>query len=71
MRRRRVVERGFVLSDHADWDGLLAALDASAAERVLLTHGHTLPLARFLHERGLETGVIETRFEGELDDGEE
>src|SRR5262245_26539960 len=68
-RRRRVVDRGFVLSDHADWDGLLGAIRATGAVRVLLTHGHTLPMARFLREQGLDASVLETQFEGELDDG--
>ena len=38
-RRRRTVERGFVLSDHADWPGLNAAIRATRAERVYVTHG--------------------------------
>ncbi len=38
-RRRRGVDRGFVLSDHADWRGLIAAIEATGAERVLVTHG--------------------------------
>ena len=32
-------DRGFVLSDHADWPGLLAAIAATEAETVWLTHG--------------------------------
>lgn len=69
-RRRRVVERGIVLSDHADWDGLLSAIHATGAERVWVTHGHTQPMARFLREQGLQAEVLETRFEGEQDEGE-
>lgn len=70
-RRRRVVERGFVLSDHADWDGLLGAIHATGAERILVTHGHTQPMAQYLREQGLQADVLETRFEGEQDDAEE
>lgn len=61
-RRRRAVDRGFVLSDHADWPGLLRAIEATGAERVLATHGSASVLARWLRERGLDAGVIATRF---------
>jgi putative mRNA 3-end processing factor len=64
-RRRRAVDRGFVLSDHADWPGLLAAIGASGAERVWVTHGYTAVLARWLEEQGLESFAVPTRFEGE------
>lgn len=61
-RRRRSVDRGFVLSDHADWPGLLTAVKESGANRVLATHGFATVLARYLRESGLETDVIATRF---------
>lgn len=64
-RRRRAVDRGFVLSDHADWPGLLAAIDATGATRVLVTHGHAAPLTQYLRERGLDASVLATRFVGE------
>lgn len=70
-RRRRAVDRGFVLSDHADWPGLLAAIDATEAEEVWVTHGYTSPLTRWLNERGWKTRALATRFEGELIDREE
>ena len=66
MRRRRSLDRGFVLSDHADWPGLLAAIDATGAPRVLVTHGNARALARWLREqRGLDATAIETAFSGE------
>ena len=40
VRRRRNVDRGFILSDHADWPGLLAAIEATGAGRVGVTHGY-------------------------------
>jgi len=67
-RRRRAVDRGFVLSDHADWDGLTATVEASGAARVLPTHGYTAVLARWCRERGLEAEPLETRFRGEADE---
>ncbi|HET9768072.1 MAG TPA: ligase-associated DNA damage response exonuclease [Thermoanaerobaculia bacterium] len=66
LRRQRRVDRGFVLSDHVDWPGLLAAIEATGAARVGVTHGFTAPLARWLREeRGLETWTLATRFTGE------
>ena len=73
-RRRRAVDRGFVLSDHADWPGLLSAIEATGAETVWVTHGYRDALARYLREeRGLDARAVESRFEGETDraDGED
>jgi putative mRNA 3-end processing factor len=70
-RRRRGVERGFVLSDHADWDGLLAAIRATGAESVWATHGYTAPLVRRLRELGLDARAIETRFSASGEDADE
>lgn len=61
-RRRKAVDRGFVLSDHADWPGILNAVRESGASRVLATHGFASVLARHLREEGLDAGVIETRY---------
>ena len=65
VRRQRAYDRGFVLSDHADWPALLATIGETGAGRVLATHGHAEPLARYLREQGLEAGVIRTAWEGE------
>ncbi len=70
-RRRRSVDRGFTLSDHVDWPQLLAAIDATGAERVLVTHGFTGPVVRWLREHGLSADAIATRYEGERDDAPE
>lgn len=64
-RRRRAVDRGFVLSDHADWDGLLNTIRATGAHRIGVTHGYTGTLVRYLNEQGYEAFVMPTRFEGE------
>ena len=67
-RRRRSLDRGFALSDHVDWPGLLAAIAATGAERVWVTHGYTGPVVRWLREQGLDAEAVATRFEGERDD---
>lgn len=67
-RRRRGVDRGFTLSDHVDWPQLLAAISATGAECVWVTHGFTGPVVRYLTEQGLDAKAIATRFEGERDD---
>ena len=68
-RRRRGVDRGFVLSDHADWAGLNAAIDATGASRVLVTHGSIATLVRYLRERGLDASGVQAEY-GEEDLGE-
>ncbi|MBZ5594309.1 MAG: ligase-associated DNA damage response exonuclease [Acidobacteriia bacterium] len=69
-RRRRSIDRGFVLSDHADWPALLTAIRSSGARRVWVTHGYRAQLARWLEESGLEAHAIDTQYEGERDDAE-
>ncbi len=49
---RSRLNRGFVLSDHADWDGLLKTIEATGAERVITMHGYTKELTRWLNEKG-------------------
>jgi putative mRNA 3-end processing factor len=70
-RRRRSIDRGFVLSDHADWPGLLRAIAESGAEHVWVTHGYRAPMVEWLKEKGLDARPVETRFEGERDEGSE
>jgi putative mRNA 3-end processing factor len=69
-RRRRGLDRGFTLSDHVDWPGLLEAVAATGAERIWVTHGYTGPVVRWLREHGLEARAVATRFEGERDEPE-
>ena len=65
VRRRRAADRGFVMSDHADWAGLNEAIRATGAERVFVTHGYTSIFARWLREQGLDAAPVETEWEGE------
>jgi putative mRNA 3-end processing factor len=67
-RRRRGVDAGFTLSDHVDWPQLLAAIEATGAEHVWVTHGFTTQVVQWLTERGLDARVLPTRWEGERDD---
>ena len=67
-RRRRGYERGFVLSDHADWPGLIQTVRDSGARKVYVTHGQSHVLARYLREvEGVDAEPLETLFEGESD----
>ena len=65
VRRQRAYDKGFVISDHADWPALLQSIVDTGAPRVLATHGHAEPLARHLARLGLESGIIRTAWEGE------
>lgn len=67
-RRRRAVDKGFVISDHADWTGLLNTVKDTGAERVYCTHGYTDIFARYLREQGLNSIAVQTRYEGESPD---
>jgi putative mRNA 3-end processing factor len=64
-RRRRAVDRGFVLSDHVDWPALLATIEATGAERVWVTHGFREPVVRWLLEKGIDALSIASHWEGE------
>jgi putative mRNA 3-end processing factor len=66
MRRRRALARGFVLSDHVDWPQLMAAVDATGAQAVWVTHGFSDVVVRHLAERGLDAHAIPTRWEGDV-----
>lgn len=61
-RRRQGVDRGFVLSDHADWPGLQRAIAATGASRVIVTHGYEAVMVRWLAEQGLQAGSFATEY---------
>ena len=67
-RRRQGVDRGFVLSDHADWPGLQRAIAATGAQRVIVTHGYEAVMVRWLQQQGLQAGSFATVWGS--DDGE-
>jgi putative mRNA 3-end processing factor len=64
-RRRRGYDRGFVLSDHADWPSLLRTCHESQARRILLTHGYTDALCRYLKEQGVDAAALRTEYGAE------
>ncbi len=65
-RRRRAMDRGFILSDHVDWHDLLKTIRETEAENVWVTHGYADIVVRHLQEKGLNAKVVETEFTGEL-----
>jgi putative mRNA 3-end processing factor len=64
-RRRNAADRGFILSDHADWQGLNDAVQWSGAERVIVTHGYSAVFARWLREKGLQAEEAKTEYAAE------
>ncbi|MEM9907465.1 MAG: DNA ligase-associated DEXH box helicase, partial [Cyanobacteria bacterium P01_D01_bin.44] len=67
-RRRRGYERGFVLSDHADWPSLIKTVKETKAKTVYVTHGQNEVLSRYLNEEmGIQAMPLKTLFEGEGD----
>lgn len=68
-RRRRALDKGFVLSDHADWEDLLTAVNQTGCERVIATHGYTEIFSRYLREElGLDASTEATAYEAETID---
>jgi putative mRNA 3-end processing factor len=66
-RRRKGFDRGFALSDHADWPALLRTVAETGARRVLVTHGYSDELARFLSDGGIVASALATAYQGEGD----
>jgi putative mRNA 3-end processing factor len=64
-RRRRGYDRGFVLSDHADWPSLLRTFRDIGARRILLTHGYSDGMIRYLHELGMDAEALQTQYGAE------
>jgi putative mRNA 3-end processing factor len=61
-RRRRGYDRGFVLSDHVDWPGLIDTCRTTGASKILLTHGYSDALARYLNEQGVSAAALATAY---------
>jgi putative mRNA 3-end processing factor len=67
--RRRNVDAGFAMSDHADWPGLLQAVKATGAEKVFVTHGFQATFSRYLNELGIESGEVKTEYGNDEEEG--
>ncbi len=67
-RRRRHVDRGFIVSDHVDWPSLLQAIEACDPEMVWVTHGYSAVVARYLNEQGRQAEVLNSSTRGENDE---
>jgi putative mRNA 3-end processing factor len=65
--RRRNVDAGFAMSDHADWPGLLQAVKATGAEKVFVTHGFQAQFTRYLNESGIEAAEVKTEYGNDED----
>ena len=65
-RRRGGYERGFPLSDHADWNALIQTITECGARKVLLTHGDGGALTRYLTQvAGLQAAALSSLYEGD------
>lgn len=67
-RRWRSADAGFALSDHADWPGLLAAIKATEAEKVFVTHGFTSTFSKYLNEIGIASEEVKTQYGSDEDE---
>ncbi len=65
IKRRKNLDRGFVLSDHADWPGLLNTIHQTQAAKILVTHGYSNTLAHYLNRQGIAAAALQTEFTGE------
>ena len=67
--RRRNVDAGFPLSDHADWNGLIQSIKATGAERVFVTHGFQAAFSRYLNEQNIAVAAeVKTEYGTEDED---
>jgi putative mRNA 3-end processing factor len=66
-KRNKKIDKGFILSDHADWEQLKESVSASGAKTVYITNGYASSFSRWMEEKGIDSKKIETKFQGELD----
>ena len=68
IKRRRAADKGFVISDHADWNGLNLAIKETEAEKIFVTHGYTDSFSKWLQFKGLNASIVKTEFTTTEDD---
>ena len=61
-RRRRAIDKGFVLSDHCDWGGLLESIEATGADKIICTNGYTDIFSKYLREQGYDARTEATQY---------
>lgn len=66
-RRRKGYERGFVISDHADWPSLLKTVEETGCKKVYFTHGNTDTIVRYLKEHGIQAYDLKLPYDNEED----
>jgi putative mRNA 3-end processing factor len=70
IRRRRAIDRGFIISDHVDWAGLLDTIKATEAQSVWVTHGYTRQVVAHLKQQGYDAREVQTQYRGEEEETE-
>ncbi len=53
------LDRGFVVSDHVDWESLLDVVKGTGAADIWVTHGYSAQVARHLKSLGMKARVLE------------
>lgn len=56
--RRAAFDRGFTLSDHADWPGLIRSIEQTGAQRVRTMHGDSTALIAHLKAQGIDAAEL-------------
>ncbi|MEN3041218.1 MAG: ligase-associated DNA damage response exonuclease [Bacteroidia bacterium] len=69
-KRQKALDRGFVLSDHADFYQIFQTISESGAERVVFTHGYTEMMTTLARLRGYEATTWQTAYTGEMEEKE-
>lgn len=68
-RRRRSVDKGFVLSDHCDWTQLNKAIVQTGAKHIYLTHGYEINFSRWIVENyAVQSTVLNTLYDDEIEE---
>lgn len=65
-KNRSTVDKGFALSDHCDFQGLIDSISATGAEKIIATHGYSDIFSKYLRELGYDARTAETQFEENL-----
>ena len=68
--RQRGVELPLVISDHADWDGLTATIEATGAREVWVTHGQEDALVHWCQSKGLAARPLDLVGYGDEDESD-